>query len=478
MQFIKVMSIACLSFVFALSIGRTVYADPATIVIDAETVEGIVKPFLGVNAGPYKFGEPENTHVSEQYRDLGINMVRTHGFQGPLDFKTIYPDTHADPNDPASFDFKSSDLAARMIHDNGHEIYFRIGNSPNYEGTPPEDIPNFIEATMNIIRHYMEGLWDGYEFPIRYVEIWNEPKNQEFWTGTPAEFLDFYTQMAVALKAEFPDLLFGGPAFLPSGYFIQEFPEAFVSHMQNNNVPLDFLSWHMYNDDPTVFSEAARYYRQLLDDHGFTEAESHITEWNTGESPLRYNAAGAAIMTSVWINLQNSPTEVSIIHRGQDPSIDYPEFYGILYADGSYKKIAYAFQGWSRLVEDYPKKVAVSDDGDMVEALAALSDDQNSLAILLSHYTQRTSNDSGMAINESDGKDGYQLNITGWPVEGPIHVQRYIVSDSFSLNIVEDQVYSSLSEFTSQIQHFPDDMIEFVFLTSEATSSVNKWESY
>ncbi len=470
--------IGTLGFVMFMFTCLPVYSQMALIQIDASSIEDAVKPFLGVNAGPFEFGEPENTHLPDQYRDLGINMVRTHGFQGPLDFKTIYPNETADPSDPASFNFHISDVAAQMIHDNGHEIYFRIGNSPNYEGTPPIDIPNYIEATKNIIKHYTQGLWDGFEFPIQYIEIWNEPKNREFWTGSTIEFLMFFEQMAKELKAEFPDMKIGGPAFLPTGYVLQEFPPQFLEHCRDHNVPLDFLSWHIYTDDPTMYYDAGIYYRQLLDEYGYTEAESHITEWNTNESPLRYNAAGAAIMTSGWINLQKAPVDISIIHRGQDPSMDHIVFYGIMYADGTYKKIGYAFKGWSRLADEYTQRISAIDDGDMIDVLAAMNEDQSSIAILMSHYTQFTSDGNGQAVTLSDGKDSYQLDISGWEPGGPVQVTRYLVNDTHSLEIAEDQLYNTLDEFTTQSQLFPDDTVEFIFITQSATSSVQQWDQY
>ncbi len=53
-----------------------------------------------------------------------------------------------------------------------------------------------------------------------------------------------------------------------------------LAYLQSHGVPLDFFSWHLYSNKPEDYRDAARFYRQQLDAHGYTEAESHITEWN------------------------------------------------------------------------------------------------------------------------------------------------------------------------------------------------------
>jgi hypothetical protein len=47
-----------------------------------------------------------------------------------------------------------------------------------------------------------------------------------------------------------------------------------------DNVPLNFFSWHCYTADPTELVARSRAVRRLLDDKGFTETENHLNEWN------------------------------------------------------------------------------------------------------------------------------------------------------------------------------------------------------
>ncbi len=449
------------------------WSETVSIHVDADESAGMIKPLLGVNTGPYKLGEEENPHVTEQYQDLGVTMVRTHDFYGPCDMSVMYPDDSADPSLSSSFNFVESDLRMDMIHENGHEIYFRLGNSWNNSSEVPQNIPNFIEAAKNVIRHYTEGLWDGYVFPITYVEVWNEPDNQQFWTGSMLQFFRFFAQTVKELKAEFPHMKIGGPGFLPSGYLAQDvndMPSALLEYCRNENVPLDFLSWHIYGDDPDDYLGAGLFYRTLLDDYGFTSAESHITEWNVSESPRRYNAEGAALMTGAWIGLQDGDVDQSLFFRGQDSSISLPTFYGLMYADGTYKKMAYAFKSWS-WASEYPNRISLEDESETVDGIAGLSDDGQSMIILLTHYT---------VDGNPDAIDEYQLTIEGWsPYDDSVTSKRYAISNLHDLTLLEEtEIVSSETGFVIS-GRFPVSTVEVIMLDAASEpSAVNYWTNY
>lgn len=46
-------------------------------------------------------------------------------------------------------------------------------------------------------------------------------------------------------------------------------------------VQLDFLSWHIYSNDPNDYIKGARHCRACLDSSGYTNTELHVTEYNT-----------------------------------------------------------------------------------------------------------------------------------------------------------------------------------------------------
>lgn len=452
------------SIIGAIFVSLTAQSQTVHFVVDAGMPTGFVRPLLGVNAGPHATGEPGNPHLLDEYTDVGVTMVRTHDYYGPLDMRLMYPDNEADPDDPSSYDFSLSDEYIEMIHDNGHAIYFRLGNSYDHGGEPPSNLPHFIEASKNVIRHYTEGLWDGYELPIEYIEVWNEPENSHFWTGSRIQFLQFFSALVKSLKAEFPDIKIGGPGFLPTGFYIQEFPPVFLAHCRDNDVPLDFVSWHLYSNNPQDFFEAGAYYRSVLDEYGFEEAESHISEWNTNNDSLRFDAKSAAQMTGAWIALQNQPVDVSTFYRGTDTSLGLPTFFGMFYADGSYKKIAYAFRAWSWMA-DHRNRVYAKSNDETVMIIAAQPDD-DSIALLLTRYDDES--------GEASEPKTYEISISGAGFDDPLLLQRYALNDDLDMERIQTLRFSNASELGVREFLIPRDQVEYITI-QPAPSAVDDW---
>lgn len=50
--------------------------------------------------------------------------------------------------------------------------------------------------------------------------------------------------------------------------------------MREENVPMDFYSWHCYGSKVSDFTSDARRHRAMLDRHGYTDTESILNEWN------------------------------------------------------------------------------------------------------------------------------------------------------------------------------------------------------
>jgi xylan 1,4-beta-xylosidase len=78
-----------------------------------------------------------------------------------------------------------------------------------------------------------------------YFEVWNEP-NIDFWTGEPKEesYYALYDITAAALKDVSPRLRVGGPATAQAAWV-----DRFIQHCVEKNVPVDFVSTHVYPND-------------------------------------------------------------------------------------------------------------------------------------------------------------------------------------------------------------------------------------
>jgi hypothetical protein len=165
--------------------------------------------------------------------------------------------------------------------ENGQTVLYRLGASIDHalkknNVVPPEDFAKHARVLANIIRHYNYG-WgkNGQHYNLKYWEIWCEPENQSCWGGTMEQFMEFFAITAKLLKKEFPDLKIGGPGFC------NQIPiPDFLKYCRNNNVPLDFVSYHGYLQSPEEMAERMVKARKFLDEYGYKEAELFLTEWH------------------------------------------------------------------------------------------------------------------------------------------------------------------------------------------------------
>ncbi|GAC1415490.1 MAG: beta-xylosidase [Acidobacteriaceae bacterium] len=76
-------------------------------------------------------------------------------------------------------------------------------------------------------------------------EVWNEP-NLDFWVGNPKQstYFELYDHTARALKAVSPRLQIGGPSTAQAAWV-----SAFLEHAKKDDVPVDFVSTHVYAND-------------------------------------------------------------------------------------------------------------------------------------------------------------------------------------------------------------------------------------
>jgi xylan 1,4-beta-xylosidase len=131
--------------------------------------------------------------------------------------------------------FMPEELAARP---SPHPFWYH----PNV--APPRDPKQWYQLIFQFAQHLVEryGIETVAEW---YFEVWNEP-NIDFWTGEPKEdtYYALYDVAAAALKAVDPRLRVGGPATAQAAWV-----DRFIQHCADNNVPVDFVSTHIYPND-------------------------------------------------------------------------------------------------------------------------------------------------------------------------------------------------------------------------------------
>ncbi len=98
-------------------------------------------------------------------------------------------------------------------------------------------------------------------------EIWNEPDGH-YWKGTIPEFCAMYDAAANAIKQVLPEARVGGPH--TCGGFnnekAQTFLRAFLTHVVENNSPLDFIGFHAKGQPSVVDGHVRMGVRKQLKD--------------------------------------------------------------------------------------------------------------------------------------------------------------------------------------------------------------------
>jgi xylan 1,4-beta-xylosidase len=110
--------------------------------------------------------------------------------------------------------------------------------------SPPAEYAKW-DALINAFTQHLVDRYGRDEVAQWYFEVWNEP-NIAFWTCRPAQqtYFELYDHTARAVKAVSQKLRVGGPATAQAAWV-----DAIIAHAAANDVPLDFVSTHVYGND-------------------------------------------------------------------------------------------------------------------------------------------------------------------------------------------------------------------------------------
>lgn len=306
--------------------------------VDFSKKVGKMKPMHACGGGPKQGGRYLTFNAIEEFKDIGIPCCRLHDIEGAysmmqfVDVHNIFPDFDAEVDDPSAYNFEPTDEYLKGIKEAGADIFYRLGSSIEHFKKklfifPPKDYLKYAKICEHIIRHYNYGWNNGQYWEIKYWEIWNEPESASMWQGSRQEFYEFYRVVSNYLKSCFPELKIGG--YSAVGFYtetrenvinpwfktIVPFLDGFINYItaDDTKAPLDFFSWHCYAEKPEEVKSAAIFIRKYLDDHGFSNIESFLTEYNTFDSlstcPAVIPYYGAELCATL-IEAQNSPIDM------------------------------------------------------------------------------------------------------------------------------------------------------------------------
>ena len=156
---------------------------------------------------------------------------------------------------------------------------------------PPKDWNKWDDLISEFAKHLV-ARYGIDEVSQWYFEVWNEP-NLDFWGGNPRQstYWDLYDHTARTLKAVSPRLRVGGPATAQAAW-----ADAFIKHCHDNNIPVDFVSTHVYGNDRSqdVFGTTEDIPRDQMVCRAVKKVHDQIQESSMPQLPLIWSEFNAS----------------------------------------------------------------------------------------------------------------------------------------------------------------------------------------
>ncbi|WP_394940975.1 hypothetical protein [Psychromicrobium sp. YIM B11713] len=194
-------------------------------------------------------------------------------------------------------------------------ILFRIGRLLDGGRAIPKNIDKYVELVQAVVRRYsVDWKTSGAKLPapITEYEIWNEPDLGLFWSvpgkndieRTAQSYYEFYSAVAKGIKNIAPNVHVGGCG-AANAFGNNSYVDSFLKELNSKKIPLDFFSYHFYADstaDPRSIKDVQGYVRKALDNNGFKNAKTYVSEWNlTAYGSAENNVKNQSLYNSAFI---------------------------------------------------------------------------------------------------------------------------------------------------------------------------------
>ena len=192
--------------------------------------------------------------------------------------------------------FMPRKLAAK---DTLHSFWYK----PNI--SPPKNWTDWEALITAFTKHLIERYGID-EVASWYFEVWNEP-NIDFWAGEPKQttYWQLYDHTALAIKKVGPRLRVGGPSTAQAAWV-----DAFLKHCAENNIPVDFVSSHVYGNDRAqdVFGSNENIPRNKMVCRAVSKVHEQIKASTMPNLPLIWSEFNASY--------RNEPTVTDSVYMG------------------------------------------------------------------------------------------------------------------------------------------------------------------
>ena len=359
--------------------GYRVRAGKAGEIADIAKAAPEISPSLTIDTAPARYS---NTHTvllrSSTYLFLRSRFARDvyfHEFRNHYAARLwgIFDWSAQQANDPEEFRraLQAQQPLLRQVAATHQKVIIYVFHTPKWlsdsrdrrdvDGRPayllhsPKDYAAWQRYVRDAVRFLKESL-AGTEV---YYEVWNEP--DIYWLEGNDAYLRLYAETVAAIKQEDPAAKVGGAAM--NGWDAKAKGEhgggplnlALIDYARSNGVPLDFISWHVFERPLSDLEAAKQAYLAEIRKLGMKSVpEFVISEWSIPGRGSRYEAVafaeymlglyrlGESIQTvAVWEEFSRQP-------RPQQPFAPW----GMLTDQGYKKPMFHVHRYFDRLSRD------------------------------------------------------------------------------------------------------------------------------
>jgi xylan 1,4-beta-xylosidase len=206
----------------------------------------------------------------------------------------------------------------------------------------PNDYDQWENLIFNLVRHYKDQ-----GAGIRYWEVANEPDIGEDggcpYRFKPDSYCKYYQHTVAAILRADPNALVGGPAL---AYFGSPILPALLDFCSKEDVPLHFVSWHIYNSDPKQVRATIDNVKSLLKKYPALKPETFLDEWNMnlGFPPSDVRIQPCYVAEVAW-RMKDGGLDYSCYYHIRDYHVSFDRFAPFMSAEGT----AFMTGWWNRM---------------------------------------------------------------------------------------------------------------------------------
>lgn len=245
--------------------------------------------------------------------NIAFSHIRGHGlFTDDMAIYQEREDFHDKGNIHIEYNFTYLDQVMDGYMNLGIRPFLELGFMPDKMASGDQHIfywkgnvtpPKSYDAWCTLVKKTLEHLVSRYgrdEVVTWPIEVWNEPNLPGFWKdASKEEYFKLFDYTFAAVKEVDPRFRVGGPAVC--GGSDEEWISAFMDHVEQKGLAIDFVTRHHYTTELPVPSGRYGYpplsepelgfanlktTRDIIDSHdNYKGLPIHITEYNTSYIP-------------------------------------------------------------------------------------------------------------------------------------------------------------------------------------------------